>query len=82
MAIGQGIEIWKTDGGDVFNCGVGQTIKGGSWQRVVIDMTINGVCRGDFDDICSHVGKIYFNFAYTPASEIGTFYIDDFMFLK
>lgn len=82
VAIGQGIEIWKTDGGDVFNCGVGQTIKGGSWQRVVIDMTINGVCRGDFDDICSHVGKIYFNFAYTPASEIGTFYIDDFMFLK
>ena len=66
----------------MFNCGVGQTIKGGSWQRVVIDMTINGVCRGDFDDICSHVGKIYFNFAYTPASEIGTFYIDDFMFLK
>lgn len=82
VAIGQGIEIWKTNGGDVFNCGVGQTVKGGSWQRVVIDMTVNGIVRGSVDDICSHVEKIYFNFAWTPASEIGTFYIDDLALLK
>lgn len=82
VAIGQGIEIWKEVGGNVFNCGVGQTVRGGSWQRVVIDMTVNGVVNGDFDDICSHVAKIYFNFAWTPASEIGTFYIDNLALLK
>jgi len=82
VAIGQGIEIWKNPDGDVFNCGVGQTVKGGSWQRVVIDLNVNGVVRGSVDDICTHVAKIYFNFAWTPASEIGTFYIDDLMMLK
>lgn len=82
VAIGQGIEIWKEVGGNVFNCGVGQTVNGGSWQRVIIDMTVNGVVNGNFDDICSHVAKIYFNFAWTPASEIGTFYIDNLALLK
>ena len=82
VAIGQGIEMWKNPDGDVFNCGVGQAVKGGSWQRVVIDLSVNGVVRGSVDDICTHVAKIYFNFAWTPASEIGTFYIDDLMMLK
>ena len=66
----------------MFNCGVGQVVKGGSWQRVVIDLKVNVVVRGSVDDICTHVAKIYFNFAWTPASEIGTFYIDDLMMLK
>lgn len=82
VAIGQGIEVWKNPDGDVFNCGVGKTIKGGYWQRVVIDLYVNGVVRGTVDDICTHVAKIYFNFAYTPASDIGTFYLDDFAMLK
>ena len=60
---------WRTD----------KTIKCGSWQRVVIDLTVNTLYwGGTLESVSAHVTKLYF----TQVVSIGTFYLDDLVLLK
>ena len=62
---------WRTD----------KTIQCGSWQRIVIDLTVNTLYWDGgvtMDSVAVHVTKLYF----TQVASIGTFYLDDLVLLK